>query len=234
MSNFAGSGQLMPEDLFRSFTAQRTWRAATRLLDQLEHAALDQQLHANRIPKPTHVERGPDGLVITADHAAVTHVIRSIEAEVASRWSVTPFNSAVRPLHADQHVFSDGYDARVYAYPWAQVIAADLFEPFAEARRNGNSAAEVEQAWRQMGLRFRDTFLALGGSVDPAEVFRMCRGRDPSLKPILEQCGFDASAAINRGLDLNLYANLATAAEPQIMQQLRKGFSAIMLAVAKR
>jgi hypothetical protein len=38
-------------------------------------------------------------------------------------------------------------------------------------------------------LRFRSTFLALGGGCHPGEVFRRFRGRDPSPKALLNSLG---------------------------------------------
>lgn len=47
---------------------------------------------------------------------------------------------------------------------WAEVLSADAFNAFEEA------GLDDEDAVRATGRRFRDTVLALGGSVAPAEV----------------------------------------------------------------
>ena len=39
---------------------------------------------------------------------------------------------------------------------------------------------------KETGARFRDTVLALGGSVAPAEVFKLFRGRGPSTRALLQ------------------------------------------------
>jgi oligopeptidase A len=39
---------------------------------------------------------------------------------------------------------------------------------------------------KETGARFRDTVLALGGSLAPAEVFRLFRGREPSTQALLK------------------------------------------------
>ena len=132
---------------------------------------------------------------------AVTSGVRALEQSLSARTSVMPFNPRSRFLHSFSHIFAGGYSAGYYSYKWAEVMSADAFEAFAEAAE----AAEVEAAqaglspaqaeadrdrrWRALGLRFRDTVLALGGSVDAAEVFRMFRGRDPSTTPLLKQAG---------------------------------------------
>lgn len=45
------------------------------------------------------------------------------------------------------------------------------------------------------GRRFRDTVLALGGSVAPEAVFEMFRGRAPSTEALLRHSGLVAGAA---------------------------------------
>jgi hypothetical protein len=45
------------------------------------------------------------------------------------------------------------------------------------------------------GRRFRDTVLALGGSVAPAEVFELFRGRAPSTEALLRHSGLVGAAA---------------------------------------
>lgn len=59
-------------------------------------------------------------------------------------------------------------------------MSADGFMAFEEAG-TGNEA-EVQR----LGCKFRDTFLALGGSVPPAEVFRKFRGRDPKVEEVIK------------------------------------------------
>ncbi|CCQ69761.1 Oligopeptidase A [Crocosphaera watsonii WH 0402] len=46
-----------------------------------------------------------------------------------------------------------------------------------------------EKAVSSTGKRFRDTVLALGGSLDPMEVFKAFRGREPQTEPLLRHSG---------------------------------------------
>jgi oligopeptidase A len=69
------------------------------------------------------------------------------------------------------------------------VLSADAFAAFEEAGLD--DAAEVEAT----GRRFRDTVLALGGSVAPERVFEMFRGRAPSTEPLLRHSGLATAAA---------------------------------------
>lgn len=61
-------------------------------------------------------------------------------------------------------------------------------------RIHAQAGLDDESAVRDTGARFRDTVLALGGSVPPAEVFKRFRGREPSTKPLLQHNGLLAAA----------------------------------------
>ena len=67
----------------------------------------------------------------------------------------------------------------VCSYKWAEVLSADAFSAFEEA------GLEDQKAVAETGRRFRDTVLALGGGLEPAEVFKQFRGREPSTEPLL-------------------------------------------------
>jgi len=68
------------------------------------------------------------------------------------------------------------------------MIAADLYTAFQEIE------FDDKLGQKEMGARFRDTFLSLGGSYPAAEVFRMFRGRDPSPQALLDNLGLTARA----------------------------------------
>ena len=85
-----------------------------------------------------------------------------------------------RFLCAFGHIFAGGYSAGYFSYKWAEVLSADAFNAFEEA------GLEVEDAVRSTGRRFRDTVLALGGSVAPLDVFKAFRGREPSTHALLK------------------------------------------------
>lgn len=81
-------------------------------------------------------------------------------------------------------IFSGDYPAAYFSHIWSKVIAADIYSNFYEVRNN-------EQNVQAVGKRFRDTYLSLGGSVHPSEVFRKFRGRDPSSKALLKMLGLN-------------------------------------------
>jgi len=78
------------------------------------------------------------------------------------------------------HLFSGGYAAGYYGYKWAEVLDADAFSMF---REKGIFNKETAGS-------FRHTILEKGGSREPEELFRLFRGREPSIEPLIERSGF--------------------------------------------
>ncbi|KAI3937275.1 hypothetical protein MKW92_035162 [Papaver armeniacum] len=77
----------------------------------------------------------------------------------------------------------DGYAAGYYSYLWAEVLSADAFSAFEDA------GLDNEKAVKEIGHKFRDTVLALGGGIPPLEVFVRFRGREPSPEALLRHHG---------------------------------------------
>ncbi len=150
----------IPDTLLARVRAAKNYRAATASLRQLAFARLDMALH---VAPPA----DPDALKarIFADYMPGASVPED------------------RFLNAFTHIFAGGYAAGYYGYKWSEVMSADVFGAFEEA------GLDDEEAVRRVGRRYRETFLALGGSVDPMEVFRRFRGRAPSPEALLRQTG---------------------------------------------
>lgn len=83
-------------------------------------------------------------------------------------------------------IFSGEWGAAYYSYVWSELIAADVYSAFWEAKQNKEDFMEV-------GKRFRSTFLTYGGTLQTNEVFRRFRGRDPSPKALLHNLGLSKS-----------------------------------------
>lgn len=77
------------------------------------------------------------------------------------------------------HIWSNGYSAGYYAYPWTQMLCDDAFQWFVEhgglTRKNGDY--------------FRKMILSRGNTEDLGKMFRDFRGADPSVEPMLENRG---------------------------------------------
>ncbi|MEO8304913.1 MAG: M3 family metallopeptidase [Betaproteobacteria bacterium] len=79
------------------------------------------------------------------------------------------------------HLFAgSGYAAGYYVYIWAEVLDADGFDAFVEAGDPFDPA---------VAERLRKYVYSSGGTLDPAEAYRLFRGRDPTVGPMLAKRG---------------------------------------------
>ena len=83
------------------------------------------------------------------------------------------------------HIWSNGYAAGYYAYPWTRMLGQDAFDWF---EKHGGLT-------RENGQRFRDLILSRGNTLDYAEMYRAWAGHDPSIEPYLEYYGLSGSDA---------------------------------------
>ena len=111
-----------------------------------------------------------------------------MQRRIAERTTVLPPLEGDRFLCSFSHIFAGGYAAGYYSYKWAEVLSADAFAAFEEA------GLEDEARLREVGARYRDTVLALGGSRDPMEVFVAFRGREPGTDALLRHAGLRAES----------------------------------------
>lgn len=82
------------------------------------------------------------------------------------------------------HLFtSDAYSAGYYSYLWSDVMAADAWEAFQEAKDPFDP---------ELARRFKEIILATGNAIDRAEAYRQFRGRDPEVEALLRDRGFSA------------------------------------------
>jgi peptidyl-dipeptidase Dcp len=73
------------------------------------------------------------------------------------------------------HIWSNGYSAGYYAYPWTRMLAQDAFDWF---ETHGGLT-------RENGQRFRDMVLSRGNTEDYADMYKAFTGHDPSIQPYL-------------------------------------------------
>jgi peptidyl-dipeptidase Dcp len=78
-----------------------------------------------------------------------------------------------------QHIFTTGYDAGYYSYTWTAILDADAFEAFAESGDLFNP---------DLAAKFRH-LLESGNTVEPMDLYRAFRGKDPSPKALLKRKG---------------------------------------------
>jgi len=83
------------------------------------------------------------------------------------------------------HIWSNGYSAGYYAYPWTRMLAQDAFNWF---ETHGGLT-------RENGQRFRDMVLSRGNTLDYAEMYRAFTGHDPDIQPYLDYYGLSGPGA---------------------------------------
>ncbi|QDT66006.1 M3 family metallopeptidase [Calycomorphotria hydatis] len=167
MTKHYKTGEPLPDELFEKINRARTFRAGSMMLRQLEFGLTDLKLHSEYTP-------GEDRTPF------------EVQREVNEKTSLLPMLPEARSLCAFSHIFAGGYAAGYYSYKWAEVLSADAFEAFAEV------GLDDEPRVQELGLRFRKTILAEGGSRPPMDVFKEFRGREPSPEPLLRHSGLIA------------------------------------------
>jgi peptidyl-dipeptidase Dcp len=86
------------------------------------------------------------------------------------------------------HVFSgEGYATAYYGYMWADVLTADAAEAFAEA---SGGFYDTELADKLVKYLF-----APRNAIDPAEAYRMFRGRDANIEALMRDRGFPVTSS---------------------------------------
>ena len=150
----------LPDDLVEKLLEAKVYMAASAMLRQLEFGMTDIELHSTF---------DPEGAVTSFD----------VHRNIAQKTNILEPLKEDHFLCAFSHIFAGGYAAGYYSYKWAEVLSADLYSAFEF------TGFEDPDAQKEMGKKFRDSFLALGGSVDPMKVFKDFMGREPSTEALL-------------------------------------------------
>ena len=166
MSRHVVSGEPLPRALFDRMVAAKNFHSGLQTLRQIELGLFDMRLHAEYRPGAAQTVQG---------------VLDEVRAEVAVIVP-PPFN---RFQHAFSHIFAGGYSAGYYSYKWAEVLSADAYAAFEEAREAPDASRRLDEA----GRRFLDEILSVGGSRPAIASFRAFRGRDPQLDALLRHNG---------------------------------------------
>ncbi|MFD1033509.1 M3 family metallopeptidase [Sphingomonas hankookensis] len=157
MSGHHATGAPLPDALFDKLIAARHFLSGMFIVRQVEFALFDLLLHLGTM--------GSDPM----------EVIEAVREEVA----VVRPPSWHRFPHAFTHIFAGGYASGYYSYLWAEVLAADGFQRFAEAGLIDRFTA----------AKFRKEVLARGASRPAADSYRAFRGRDADPAAMLVRHG---------------------------------------------
>ncbi|HEY0106591.1 MAG TPA: M3 family metallopeptidase [Rhizomicrobium sp.] len=158
------TGAPIPKSLIDKLSAARNFNQGFSTVEYLASAFVDLDYH-------------------TRDDAA-SREPRGFQAEALARIGM-PEEIAMR--HASPHfahVFTgDGYSAGYYSYLWSEVLDADGFGAFTEAKDAFDPAT---------AKRLHDFIYSAGGTRDFATAYRLFRGRDPRIDALLEGRGLAA------------------------------------------
>jgi peptidyl-dipeptidase Dcp len=155
------TGAPMPKALVDKIKKSARFNQGYALTELLAAAGLDMQWHS----------LSPDAKVQNTDsfETAALQRIHLDLPQVPSRYRTSYF----------AHIWGGGYAAGYYAYLWTQMLDDDAFSWFTE--HGGLTRAN--------GQRFRDMILSRGNTEDLGRLFRDFRGRDPDIRPMLENRG---------------------------------------------
>lgn len=162
MSRHYETGEALPDELIERMMESRTYQQGYATLRQVTFGLFDMALH-------THYDGG--------------ETVREVQQRISGETQV------IQPVEEDcfycgfGHIFAGGYAAGYYSYKWAEVLSADAYGAFLEAE------ADESVSLAGLGRRFRETVLAEGGARHPMALFVAFRGREPELRPLLEQSG---------------------------------------------
>ncbi len=158
------TGKPIPAELVAKIEKARTFNQGFKTVEYLSSALVDMKLHL-AAGKPI----DPDQF----EKATLAEI--NMPSEIVMRHRTPQFN----------HVFSgDSYSAGYYSYLWADTLTADAWESFLEAGGPWDKAqaAKLKQ------------LLSQGNTVDPADAYRIFRGRDADVGALMRDRGFPAPA----------------------------------------
>ncbi len=155
------TGKPIPQDLVRRIEKASTFNEGFATTEYLASALIDMKLHLAGAQKID-----PDNF------ERQTLAQLGMPKEIVMRHRTPQF----------LHVFaSDGYSAGYYSYIWSDVLTADAFGAFMEAGGPYDKA---------VAERLKKYIFSVGNTIDPAEGYRLFRGRDPQVEALMKKRGF--------------------------------------------
>ena len=160
----ASTGEPMPDDLIERIRAARNFNQGFATVEYCASALVDLDFHL------LHTDEVTEHFDPIAFERRVLDRIGMPDA-IVMRHRTPHFG----------HVFSgDGYSAGYYSYLWSEVLDADGFGAFEET-------GDVFD--QEVAERLRRFVLAAGDTREPADAYKLFRGRMPSVDTLLEKRG---------------------------------------------
>ncbi|MFT6778553.1 MAG: peptidyl-dipeptidase Dcp [Paraglaciecola sp.] len=156
------TGEPIPADLVAKIKKAATFNEGFKTTEYMASAIMDLLYHTT---DPTLIE--PQAF----EKEQLTAL--GMPEEVVMRHRSTQFG----------HVFSgEGYSSGYYGYMWAEVLTSDAAEAFAEAP-GGFYDKDVSK-------KLVDHLFSIRNAMDPAEAYRLFRGRDAKVEALMRDRGF--------------------------------------------
>jgi peptidyl-dipeptidase Dcp len=155
------TGKPIPQELVAKIKRAAAFNQGFRTVEFLASAIIDMKLH---LAGDTAID--PDRF------ERETLAAIGMPPEIVMRHRTPQFN----------HVFaSDGYSAGYYSYLWADTITADAWEAFTEAGGPWDKA---------VADRLLRNVFSVGNTIDPADSYRVFRGREAGIDALMRKRGF--------------------------------------------
>lgn len=161
----------IPEDLLEKLMKARKFNQGFQTIEYTASALVDQKLHTATIV-PLNDQSMNENILTDVDLFETRELEKlGMPKGIVMRHRPTYF----------QHLFSSSsYSARYYVYLWAEVLDADAFNAFKEA---GNAFDP------DVAKKLRKYIYSSGNSLDPVVAYRLFRGNDASIDPMLKKKG---------------------------------------------
>jgi oligopeptidase A len=167
MTAHAVTGEPLPRALYDKMLAAKNFQSGLQTLRQVEFSLLDMHLHYDY-------------------DASTGKTVQQLIDEVRAKFALIIPPAFNRFQNSFGHIFAGGYAAGYYSYKWAEVLSADAYAAFEEAKALGPSATT------ETGKRYLQEILSVGGSRPALESFTAFRGREPSIDALLRHSGMAA------------------------------------------
>jgi peptidyl-dipeptidase Dcp len=155
------TGTIIPDDLIEKMQKAGTFDQGFITTEYLAASLLDMAYHTQKSAIQTNAE--------TFEKEVMANI--KLPATIIPRYRSTYFN----------HIFAGGYSAGYYSYIWSGVLDTDAFEVF-----KTSSLFNPEKA-----LSFRKNILEKGGTEDPMVLYKLFRGAEPNVAPLVKKRGLD-------------------------------------------
>ena len=148
--------EVLDDNAIEKLIKAKNFQSSLALMRQLEFALFDFKLHLGGIYTEDKVQKLLDDI----------------------RMQISPLIPPAYNKFQNQfgHIFSGGYSAGYYSYKWAEVLSADAFCLFLE---NGIFN-------KQLALKYKQTILAKGSSIDMNELYQEFANKKPDIKSLLK------------------------------------------------